>query len=161
MATEEPPGATGTAVASALGIDPEGHVSCTSVWSRLDAAHAALGERLDRALRERHGLPLLWYETLTRLAAAGGQLRMTELTSGLPLTKSGITRLVDRLEAAGLLSRRVCDHDRRGVWAELTVEGRSRVDTATPTYTEVLDDAAAELSDVELATLQNALMRLG
>lgn len=161
MATEAPSGMTETAETSAVGLDPEGHVSCTSVWSRLDAAHAALGERLDRVLRERHGLPLLWYESLTRLAAAGGQLRMAELTSGLPLTKSGITRLVDRLEAAGLITRRVCEHDRRGVWAGLTAEGRSRVDTATPTYTAVLDDATRELTDVELATLQNVLMRLG
>ena len=88
-------------------------------------AHASLTKELDAELRAGHGLPLSSYEVLLFLATApDGAMRMSELASGVLLSRSGLTRLVDRLERAGLVERRECEDDARGLLAAITREGR-------------------------------------
>ena len=72
------------------------------------------------------GLPLSRYDVLLNLAEApGGRLRMQELSASVLLSKSGLSRLVDRMVAAGLVRRERCEDDRRGWFAVLTDQGRS------------------------------------
>lgn len=96
-------------------------------------AHAAVVDALDRFLRKKGAVPLAWYEALALLAQARpGALRMQELAEHLVLSKSGVTRLVDRMERAGLIERTSCPEDRRGVYALLTDAGREELRASEP-----------------------------
>jgi DNA-binding MarR family transcriptional regulator len=109
-------------------------------WKLFLQAHAAVIEALEDDLRRRLDLPLTWYEVLLRLAAApDGRLRMTDLAGSLLLSKSGVTRLVDRMEAAGLVERGVCSSDRRGSFAVITPRGRALHRKAAPIHVRGVD----------------------
>jgi len=98
-------------------------------------AHAELVRQLDRELEAAHGLPLTQYEVLLFLERAPHhRLRMSELARSVLLSQSGVTRLVDRLEALGLVVRTRCPDDRRVLWAQMTDEGRRRLEEARPTH---------------------------
>ena len=101
------------------------------------ATHSHVVHELDAELESAHGLPLSSYEVLMNLAdAEGNHLRMGELADRLLLSRSGITRLADRLEKQGLIARRRCDDDGRGYYAELTDAGRKLVGAARPDHLE-------------------------
>lgn len=141
-----------------------GHSSRTqatalAVWSDFLHAHAALTDVLGRELTETAGMPLAWYDVLVQLsAAAGGRLRMQELAAAVVLSKSGLTRLVDRLEHAGLVTRASCPSDRRGTFAEITRKGRAALRAARPVHLEgVARHFSAHLSPGELEALGSAL----
>jgi DNA-binding MarR family transcriptional regulator len=111
-------------------------------WRELESAHARVRESLGRALEREHRLSLSEYEVLQRLTQhADGQCRMQDLSADSELSQSALSRLVGRLETEGYVSRGVCDHDRRGVWAELTAEGRAAQKKAEPTYLKVLGES--------------------
>ena len=95
------------------------------VWERLLVTHATVLAALERQLERERGLPLSWYEVLLRLERAGGAARMQDLARQVFLSKSGLTRLADRMEQAGLIERRACPSDGRGTEAVLTPVGRS------------------------------------
>jgi DNA-binding MarR family transcriptional regulator len=104
-------------------------------WRAFLRAHARVERRLDEDLRSRHGLSLQEYETLLHLAEAPERrLRMGRLADSLLLSKSGVTRLVDRLVDDGLVERTSCSSDARGAEATLTALGLSRLRTAAPTH---------------------------
>src|SRR5437588_6080816 len=104
-------------------------------WRALLATHAALVDRLSEELEDERELPLPWYEVLLFLnLAPDGRLRMGELAGSLLLTPSGVTRLVDRMEAKGLVQRQRCPSDRRGWLAVMTPAGRSRLKAAAPIH---------------------------
>lgn len=97
--------------------------------------HSRLLAQLDAELEREHDLPLSSYELLINLADAEGQkLRMSELASQLLLSRSGITRLADRLERQGLIERQRCPEDGRGLLAHLTPAGAARLSDARPTH---------------------------
>src|SRR3954463_3420344 len=90
-------------------------------WRGFLRVHSTLVKALDAELQEAHGLPLSSYEVLITLRTAPGRrLRMAELADRVILSRSGMTRLVDRLEREGLLERDKCDSDARGFFAVLT-----------------------------------------
>jgi DNA-binding MarR family transcriptional regulator len=96
-----------------------------AAWGGFLRTHAALTRALDAELVAEHGLPLGSYEVLLRLAdSPKGRMRMSELADSVLLSRSGVTRLVDRLERAGLLEREACERDQRGYFAVITDEGR-------------------------------------
>jgi DNA-binding MarR family transcriptional regulator len=98
-------------------------------------AHAELTRALDAQLTREHDLPLSSYEVLLFLAdAPDGRMRMSELAESVLLSRSGLTRLVDRLERDGLLKRERCESDARGLFAEITPEGRELFDAARRTH---------------------------
>ncbi len=98
-------------------------------------AHAELVKALDAELIREHDLPLSSYEVLLFLNDAGeGRMRMSELADSVLLSRSGLTRLVDRLERDGLLKRERCQSDARGLFAEITDEGRSVFAAARATH---------------------------
>ena len=106
-----------------------------AAWGGLLRAHARLVHELDRELEAAHGLPLTQYEVLLHLERAPHQrLRMSELARSVLLSQSGVTRLVDRLEALGLVERAPCAEDRRVLWAQMTDEGMRRLAEARPTH---------------------------
>jgi DNA-binding MarR family transcriptional regulator len=91
--------------------------------------------RLENALLAAHDLPLASFEVLHQLGHAPQQrLRMNDLAVGVLLSRSGLTRLVDRLEREGLVARNACSSDARGLFAVLTPSGRKRLSDAAPTY---------------------------
>jgi DNA-binding MarR family transcriptional regulator len=98
-------------------------------------AHAELTRALDAQLAREHKLPLSSYEVLLFLAdAPEGRMRMSDLAESVLLSRSGLTRLVDRLEREGLLKRERCESDARGLFAEITPAGRELFDAARRTH---------------------------
>jgi DNA-binding MarR family transcriptional regulator len=108
-------------------------------WRGLVRVHAALVRELDAELDARHGLPLSSYEVLRCLSRApNGRMRMAELAEHVLLSRSGMTRLIDRLEREGMVTRSTCDKDGRGCYAGLTDLGRATVEQARTTHIEVV-----------------------
>jgi DNA-binding MarR family transcriptional regulator len=108
-------------------------------WSELESAHARVREALERALEREHRLSLSEYEVLRRLAEAPkGHRRIQELADEVHLSQSALSRLVQRLEESGYVSRAICDHDRRGIFACITDAGRKAQNDADPTHRAVL-----------------------
>src|SRR5258708_21489041 len=94
-------------------------------WRGLMRVHATLVKQLDAELEEQHGLPLTSYEVLLYLEGAEDRrMRMCDLASSILLSRSGLTRLVDRLERDGLIDRMYCQHDARGSYAVLAPDRR-------------------------------------
>jgi DNA-binding MarR family transcriptional regulator len=95
-------------------------------WRGLLRVHSALVKALDAELLAEHDLPLTSYEVLINLQSAPGRRRrMAELADSVLLSRSGMTRLVDRLERDGLLERDTCTSDGRGCFAVLTEKGEA------------------------------------
>ncbi|GAA4098353.1 MarR family winged helix-turn-helix transcriptional regulator [Nonomuraea soli] len=106
-----------------------------AVWRLLHRAQVQIAGRLEDDLMKAHDLPLASYEVLLRLSEAPGlRLRMNDLAHRVLLSRSGLTRLVDRLQREGLVSREACESDARGLYAVLTAQGKARVEEATPVY---------------------------
>src|SRR5436190_18624538 len=106
-----------------------------AAWRGLLRAHDQLTRALDADLTERHGLPLASYELLLCLGQASeGRMRMSELAESVLLSRSGLTRLVDRLEDEGLVERVRCPEDARGLYAAITDAGRRRLSEARETH---------------------------
>jgi DNA-binding MarR family transcriptional regulator len=104
-------------------------------WRGLLRVHAQLSKALDAQLDAAHGLQLTSYEVLMYLSdAEGGRMRMNDLAASVLLSRSGLTRLVDRLERDGYLERCSCAHDARGAFAVLTPAGREKLDAARETH---------------------------
>ncbi|MFF4773047.1 MarR family winged helix-turn-helix transcriptional regulator [Microtetraspora fusca] len=115
-------------------------------WRELLLRHATVSCALERELGERHGLGVSEFEVLDRLAEGlstcdvGGKekFRVQELADEVHLSQSALSRLIARLEREGLVTRALCEADRRGVFVLLTDEGRKRHAEAAPTHLEVL-----------------------
>nr|BFE85653.1 hypothetical protein GCM10020093_082540 [Planobispora longispora] len=102
-------------------------------WDLFALLYARVEADLGKALQRGHGLGLSEYRALRQLAAApGGELRMQELAEAVGLNQSSVTRLITRLEEAGLTRRTLCSDDRRGVYSVITAAGRTRLSEATP-----------------------------
>ena len=131
-------------------------------WSTFLRAHARVVRELERELQAEQSMALSDYDVLVQLAGAPGRrLRMSELADRLLLSRSGATRLVDRLVADGFVARALCESDRRGQWAELTDAGRDRLRRATPTHLRgVAAHFLDRLSADELTALETMLGRL-
>ena len=131
-------------------------------WRALITAHAAAVERIERGLLEAGLPPLSWYDVLLELSAAPGcRLRMHELAGAVVLSRSGLTRLVDRLEKAGLLRREPDPADGRGSFAVLTDEGAGMRQRMWPVYAKgIAEHFGAHVSDEEAEVLSRALGRV-
>src|SRR4051794_39178599 len=106
-------------------------------WRGLLRVHTALVKALDAELTAEHELPLSSYEVLITLESAPGhKRRMAELADSVLLSRSGMTRLVDRLEREQLLARDTCTADGRGCFAVLTPKGAELLARARPTHLE-------------------------
>ena len=133
-----------------------------AAWRLLLEAHAATTELLEHELAAERRLPLNRYDVLLNLAEApGGRLRMQELSASVLLSKSGLSRLVDRMVEAGLVRRERCQDDRRGWFAVLTDQGRSALRRAAPVHLRgIREHFARHLRPEEVEVLTAALSRV-
>jgi len=130
-------------------------------WLAFLGAHAAVISQLSTELKDKHDLPLTWYDVLVQLEEAGGSLRMHELAARLLLSRSATTRFVDRLQKAALIHRHPCPEDRRGTFVVLTETGRERLRTAAPDHLDGVKRVFANaLSEIQLEVLAEALEKL-
>jgi DNA-binding MarR family transcriptional regulator len=131
-------------------------------WTRLLRAHAATTRLLSAQLQEEHGLTLNDYEALLVLSRAdGGRMKRIELARSLILTPSGVTRLLEGLEDAGLVERAACATDRRVTYAQLTDAGREKLGEASSGHIASIHALLAEhLDDGEIDTVADILGKL-
>ncbi len=130
-------------------------------WRMFLTAHATVIRRLDAELEERESLALSDFDVLVQLHFAGGTLRMRDLADSVLLSRSGMTRRVDRLEAAGYVSRVACETDRRGSMASLTDEGRQRLHRALPVHVQgIAEHFLGHFAPDELTSLRTTLAKL-
>jgi len=131
-------------------------------WPVFLATHSRLMERIEDALAGAKLPPLAWYDVLWELEKAPTQrLRMHELAERIVLSRSHLTRLADRLEAAGLLHREPCSDDRRGSFCVITQAGLDARATMWPVYGEQIEVLfARHLSAAEAEVLVKAMTRM-
>jgi DNA-binding MarR family transcriptional regulator len=143
--------------APALSSDEE------AVVRALGRAILVVPRALDADLLSEHGLSLSEYAALRQLNTADDhRMRMSDLSTAVDLSVSGMTRMVTRLENAGLVERAKCDEDARGLNAVLTEAGRARLEQATPTYVaSVRRHVLDHLDGIELTRLADALQQFG
>jgi DNA-binding MarR family transcriptional regulator len=104
-------------------------------WRGLLKVHAAVTRELDAELLAEHGLSVSTYEVLMFVADAEDErMRMADLADHVLLSRSGMTRLVDRLVRDGLVERCAAEDDARGAYAKLTPAGRTKLDAARRTH---------------------------
>ncbi|HYM50360.1 MAG TPA: MarR family transcriptional regulator [Candidatus Limnocylindrales bacterium] len=135
----------------------------TRAWHAFIDAQASLLRRLEADLVAEAQLTLAEYDVLVQLnAAPDGRLRMTELSDRVRISRSGLTRLIDRLVDAGLVERQRCPSDRRGAFAALTDPGTQRIASARPIHHRgIREYFAAHLTAAQLAAIATALEPLG
>jgi DNA-binding MarR family transcriptional regulator len=133
-----------------------------AVWRLFLRAHSQLTRRLEADLIAEQALPLASYDVLlTLMEAPQHRLRMTELADRVLLSRSGMTRLVDRLEREGLVVREACPNDARGMFTVLTDEGAQRLRKASKTHLRGIDEyAISKLSPDELEVFGKTLAKL-
>jgi DNA-binding MarR family transcriptional regulator len=131
-------------------------------WRGLLRAYGCLAKRLDTELEQAHRLPMTSYEVLHHVQeASGGRMRMCDLAEHAQLSRSGLTRLVDRLEAEGLLERCSCSHDARGSYACMTTAGARRLEEARVTHLAVVrEHFFSHFSELELGALADMWERI-
>lgn len=128
-------------------------------WKAFLRAHAVLTRVLERELLLSHALPLADYDVLVQLAeSAGGQLRMAQLADLVLLSRSGLTRLVERMEAGGLVRREVCPSDARGAFAVITEAGRARLESASGSHlSSIREHFGKPLDAAQVACLRQSM----
>jgi DNA-binding MarR family transcriptional regulator len=133
-----------------------------AAWRAFLMAHATVVDRLDRELQDEQGLALTWYEVLLHLnRAPDHRLRLSELADRLVLSRSGLTRLVDRMVGAGLIGREACPTDRRGAFAVLTPDGVTRLRAAAPGHLRGVErHFAGLLSEPEIDAIRSGLEKV-
>ncbi len=131
-------------------------------WRAFLEAHAHVIRLLEAELEAEKALPLTWYDVLVHLEEAQGhRLRMTDLAERVLLSKSGLTRLVDRMCDFGLVSRSPDDRDRRGRWVNLEPAGLARLHDAAPVHLRGVDAYFASLlTESEAEALAVVLRRI-
>jgi len=154
------------ATAPGTGATSDVHLAASDprveTWRAFLHAHALLIRRMDEELQAAHGVSLAEYDAMLQLVnAPGRRLRMSVLADRVLLSRSGITRLVDRLVAAGMVERSACITDARGAEASLTAAGLERLRAASRTH---LDGVGryflGEMDEAERAAMEHALYRI-
>lgn len=131
-------------------------------WCALSLLHGRIETHIERALQAGHGLSVREYSLLDVLSrqhsGPGGHLRMHQVADSVVLSQSATTRLVSRLEDRGLLSRYLCDTDRRGIYTDVSQAGLDLLAGARPTNDAALREALDEAARTpELAALVTAV----
>src|SRR6266446_5462778 len=136
--------------------------SVAKVWEGLARAHTSMAAALERDMVPEAGMPLAWYEVLLNLSRApGGMMRYQDLAKLAGITNSGASRRLEQMTKAGLIERRSCPTDRRGVFAHITAKGEAAYKTAHKIFLSSLErnfGTALKKGDAEL--ISAALSRL-
>ncbi|MFD3513176.1 MarR family winged helix-turn-helix transcriptional regulator [Streptomyces sp. NPDC058657] len=134
-------------------------------WCALSLLHSRIETHIEKALQARHDLSVREYSLLDVLSrqhnGPGGHLQMRQVAEAVLLSQSATTRLVTRLEDRGLLTRYLCDTDRRGIYTDVTDAGQVLLTQARPTHDAALREAlAAAAENPELAPLVRTVKEL-
>jgi DNA-binding MarR family transcriptional regulator len=131
-------------------------------WRKFLTAHVILIEQIEQDLAQAKLPPLSWYDVLFALSEASDRkLRLHELAQAVLLSRSNLTRLVDRLEVAGLIERESCEIDRRGAFATITLEGIAMLDRMWSVYGRGIERYfACHLDPTEVKLLVKILDRM-
>lgn len=141
--------------------DPAGAPFGAKVWEVTLRTVTGLLRAFEEDMKS-EGFPLLWYDVLIQLdQAPERRLRMQDLAHAVILSRSGLTRLIDRMEEAGLVRRETAADDRRGAYAVLTREGRATYRRLAPGHREKIAQRFSDrLSDADLKALHRAMLKL-
>jgi DNA-binding MarR family transcriptional regulator len=131
--------------------------NAVAAWGSILRVHSVLLPRLERAVFEQAGVTLAWYDVLLELNFAGGRLTMGQLGDRVVLSRSRVSRVVDELVAAELVSREANPDDKRSSFAALTARGRKRFLAVAKVYLPAID---REVGLVEDATLEQVAVGL-
>ena len=133
-----------------------------AAWINLLQVQSVIVDSLERDLAGGRKIPLAWLEVLMQVTSAPeGRLKMQELAHSVLLSKSGLTRLVDRMIEAGLMERRACDTDRRAVYAVATPAGRAALREALPVHGDSLRRHFSDvLTPAEIGMLRSTLTKV-
>ena len=131
-------------------------------WRAMLEAHAALVDVLGAEMEDETGLPLNWYEVLLHLSESPtGRLRMHELADSLLLSRSAVTRFVDRMETAGFVARVSCESDRRGLHLVMTDNGADAFQKAARVHLRgIREHFGVHLTPEEAQTIEAAMTRV-
>ncbi|MHB1575462.1 MAG: MarR family winged helix-turn-helix transcriptional regulator [Candidatus Dormibacteria bacterium] len=136
-----------SATETAAGLSPD----VLATWHAFLRAHTLVARALERELLTSQRLPLAEYDVLVQLSEAPeGRLRMAQLADRVLLSRSGLTRLIERLEAGGLVRREVCPSDARGAFAVLTEDGMARLEVAAHDHLRSVQAHFGDALDSEL-----------
>jgi DNA-binding MarR family transcriptional regulator len=124
------------------------------VWEGLDRIHSSMTAALERDMAPEAGMPLAWYDVLLNLTRSpGGMMRYQDLARVAGITNSGASRRLEQMTKAGLIERRSCPTDRRGVFAHITAKGEAAFKTAHRVFLSSLErnlGASLKPGDAEL-----------
>jgi DNA-binding MarR family transcriptional regulator len=128
-------------------------------WRSFLSAHARVTRRLDEELRAEHDLSLAEYDALLTIAdSPERRVRMRQLADRVILSKSGVTRLIDRLVMDGLVERKACANDARGAEAVLTADGLDRLRQASRTHLRgISEHFLAAVDEADLPTIERSM----
>src|SRR5258707_2043272 len=130
-------------------------------WRLYFESALALIDVLDAELERDAGTPMRWYDALVQLEETPEGLRMNELAERILYSKSGFTRVVDRLEQAGLVQRVRPENDRRSILVVLTDQGRTTIEQARRHHRRAIEEHfSRHLSDTDIKALNRALEKL-
>ncbi len=132
------------------------------IFGRFLRAHQQIAEILNKSLVDERGLSLPWYDVLLQLSASGeDRLRLQDLADRVLYSRSGLTRLIDRMETAGLVCREPCEDDKRGTYAVLTPAGKRELRRAAPTHLRGIEEHFfSKLSEPEIEMLGEAMEKV-
>ena len=130
-------------------------------WRLYFESALALVDVLDAELERDAGIPLRWYDVLVQLEETPNGLRMNELAERILYSKSGFTRVVDRMEEAGLVRRVRPENDRRSILVVLTDEGRKTMEEARRHHRHAIDQHfSRHLADTDIKALTRGLEKV-
>src|SRR5215469_4168427 len=130
-------------------------------WLTLIRTHTRLWDLVEAQMRRDHGLTMARYDVLAHLDLAGGRLGLSDLASSLLLSPSGLSKLLDRMEASGLVRRDPDPRDARAAFAAITPHGRSLARKARQGHHALLQQTIGDiLDDRDLADLTRVMSRL-
>ena len=130
-------------------------------WLALVRTHTRLWDLAEAQMRRDHGLTMARYDVLAQLDMAGGRLGLSELAASLLLSPSGLSKLLDRMEASGLVRRDPDPRDARAAFAAITPHGRSLARNARQGHHAFLQRTFADALDAyDLADLTRIMNRL-
>jgi DNA-binding MarR family transcriptional regulator len=133
----------------------------TPAWLALIRTHARLWDQVDAQMRHDSGLTMPRYDVLMQLDMAGGRLGLSELASTIVLSPSGLSKLLDRMQASELIRREADPRDARSTFARITPRGRSLVKKARQRHHAWLQRAFGDaLDDRDVADLTRIMGRL-
>src|SRR5216683_6370411 len=129
------------------------------VWEGLARAHTSVAAAIERDMVPEAGMPLVWYEVLLNLSRApGGMMRYQDLAKVAAITNSGASRRLEQMNKAGLIERRSCPTDRRGVFAHVTVKGEAAFKKAHTVFLNSLERNFGDAIDPGDANAINAAL---